>query len=124
MNYFSTLIPRVSTEESTFALVMAEVTFSPDPAVFLSHLKKALTRWVEFTDQGKRAWEISSRDFNIGDLSSEAYNEGDLAVILAGEGIHHLSIQTFCDHRVPLDWTYDTVLVDEESLPPSEDPSL
>lgn len=75
-------------------------------AELVAELKSRVTAWVRGTEEGKKAWEESSGDLNIGDLS--AY---DLTPILKD-----------CPNIVSLDWeqveqaenwNYDTVLADD-----------
>ena len=45
----------------------------------LKRLERALTRWIEETEEGKEAWRESSEDLNIGDLISYFDAEGNPA---------------------------------------------
>ena len=50
-------------------IARVEIESSEDsPNVVLENLKKAITDWVDNTNEGKEIYEDSSEDFNIGDL--------------------------------------------------------
>jgi len=51
-------------------------------------LSRAVTKWVETTEEGRAAWEESCEDFNIGDLACHQSQE-----LLAEWGIHDLKVQ-------------------------------
>jgi hypothetical protein len=91
--------------------VEAEIDGEQDD--LLERLCRAVTRWVNSTPDGAKAWEYSSQDFNIGDLASEL---GDpiLLMRMADEGI-----RGFVLSDVPEEdryWRYDTVLVNVADL--------
>lgn len=98
------IIPRVSDDETTFAVVQWEGTTPLLPA-----LRKALADWFE-TDDGKDALENSSDDFNVGDLSQEDCRRKPLADFLAKQGIHGLDVEVYSGTDYDDDWTFDTVL--------------
>jgi hypothetical protein len=101
------LVPRGSDSESTIAIVRAEFD-SSDADTFLEALKKAFTAWTQ-TDIGRKAWDNSCEDFNIGDLEHENFdNDTELYQLLIESGIHDLTIETVsCDKH---SWKFDTVL--------------
>jgi hypothetical protein len=42
-----------------------------NPSEVMEHLRKAVTAWVQETDEGKKVWKYSSEDLNIGDIADE-----------------------------------------------------
>ena len=114
------VVPRDSMDEMTVAVVSASITRKgaqlgiADIDRFLKMLMGAVTRWAAETEEGRDAWVRSSRDFNIGDLSSE-----DLAPIIArmDGAVKDLKIETYVDlANNRRSWVYDTVLVDESLI--------
>jgi hypothetical protein len=88
-----------------------------DSASLLDRLRKAITRWMCETKKGKEAWEDSGADFNIGDLSASHMDDKgpdeSLVPYLEAQGVCDLDV----DQLDPdADWTYDTVLCDEEKV--------
>lgn len=112
------LISRDSREETTLALVTAKVTSEElmSGPKFLGALKKALTAWVNETEDGAAAWDNSSWDFNLGDLSMEQPFSQVLKTRLEAHGIYELDIEVMSSNRAEYNWVYDTVLVDEADL--------
>jgi hypothetical protein len=118
-----TAVPR-PWEHGTVAVVEATVeTAKLEAALQLPHvsneteallemIKRAVTRWVNETDAGRAAWENSSEDFNVGDLSNEI-GDKELTARLLEEGVVSLDIET---HGTAHDWQYDRILVDENEL--------
>ena len=108
------IIPRVSRDENTFAMVTADVA---DPVFdtetgFLRAMHVTLSAWFK-TSEGQAAWKRSSKDFNVGDLSENTQDRG-LCQILLTMGIRGLEVETFVDTNATGDWTYDTVLGEAE----------
>lgn len=103
---------RASYDESTYAVVTAQVGDARlrGESAFLDALTKALSRWVRETETGQEAWEESSHDFNVGDLSNY-YSDPSLTPILTDEGIVNLHIEVHSADAST--WTYDTVLIEE-----------
>ena len=62
------IIPRVSRDKTTFAVV----EFA---GVAREQLKEAIqiavTDWIEHSEEGRRAYDEASKDFNVGDLANE-----------------------------------------------------
>lgn len=120
------VVPREG--ERTFAVVTWKATTSSFPTGVPANklcvaIIAAVTEWVMTTEDGKKAWENSSNDFNIGDLSANLSDDptDPLNVLLAKQGITGLEITTYNDTDGDLDWTYDTVLVDEIKLSEDDD---
>ena len=63
------------------------------------------------TADGKREWESSCQDFNMGDLSS-CLPCVILEKILAKHGIYKLTVETNSEDQECGYWSYDTVLID------------
>jgi hypothetical protein len=107
------IVPRISADEFTFAVVTADVTRRLTAAEFRNAVTQAITEWVETTDVGRRAWQASSEDFNVGDLSGYMPAHGCLRRILTKHGIRSLKIDTVVHCASPANlWTFDSVLVD------------
>lgn len=97
-------------------VVTAEIL---DPALaddsrFLSNLQRAVTRWVNETDEGKAAWKESCEDFNVGDLANQMPFDEKLVEFLSDERIVDLDLNTFGGGS--RHWVHDTHLVDELDL--------
>jgi hypothetical protein len=106
------IVPRVSGDEFTFAVVTARVSQAVSAAAFRDNLTLALTEWAATTNDGAAAWKASSQDFNVGDLSEYLPAGRRLRRILAKHGVRGLRVQTYADCSSPANpWTYDTVLV-------------
>lgn len=107
------IVPRISNDEFTFAVVTADVDRDLSAASLRNKLTEALTEWVALTAEGTRAWRASSLDFNVGDLAGHLPASRGLRRALARHGIRRLTVETFVDCDSPAHpWTYDTVLVD------------
>lgn len=114
------LVPRESVDETTIAVV--EVSVEPRDNEnsltimenFFQALRRAITNWVNDTDEGKREWENSSRDFNVGDLSSLLPLPSSLKKYLRKEGIHSISINIHSSGHAS--WCFDDVLFSESEL--------
>lgn len=83
----------------------------------LTVIRSAITAWVKTTKEGKKAWEYSSDDMNIGDIGDDP----------------PLSLRRLPNKEGITGWTcvwqgggldtvpYDTVLVDESELDDDDD---
>lgn len=110
---YQTLVVRG--DQSTVAIVKADVgVMLINDTAFFAAIVRAVTEWVKYTEEGKEAWERSSNDFNIGDLSGEL--GGSLLNYLSKQGIENLDITTFSTTNGNRVWTYDTLLVDSGEL--------
>ena len=68
-----TTIPFIRTEygkATTIALVKFTLTKKMTKDQILKALTTLLTQWVKDTKEGKKAWENTGGDFNVGDLAS------------------------------------------------------
>jgi len=111
------IVSRDSRDETTLALVYADVNDKRllNEKSFLKALKQAITEWVKNTPEGKSAWEQSSKDFNVGDLSLEpTHSKSSLWTWLDRAGIQNLRIETISHSNTCEAWSYDTVLADLE----------
>jgi hypothetical protein len=121
-HYVEYLVPRISNDEFTCAIVKAVVSpkhISSEKG-FFKRLMDAVTEWAKSTKRGRLAWEQSSKDFNIGDLSG-VFQNGEFRDILKSHGIVRLEIETFVNTAERSTITYDTHLVDESQIEPEED---
>jgi hypothetical protein len=79
-------------------------------------LKNALTAWVKQTVRGRKAWDYTGGDFNIGDVGSGLQTQDikKIREVMALEGVDDFDIVYIGDpsHSVP----FDTVLVQRELL--------
>lgn len=106
------IVPRISNDEVTFAIVEARVKDSINSQEdFLTALKKSLNEWKK-TDAGQEAWENSSEDFNVGDLRDELPNVS-IACFLKTNGIRSLQI-TVESMEGSGNWQFDDVLMEED----------
>jgi len=80
---------------------------------FLAELKKACTEWVKTTDEGKRLWQDSSQDLNIGDIAQQGDLE-ELSLLMDGVMDDSLSIEIYGGE--PGDWMYDSLLVNQDEV--------
>jgi len=103
------IISRCSSEETTFAIVKYELSGDGDDRLFFGKLGLALAQWMTETEDGRIAWNNSSEDFNIGDLSNY-YKIESLQPYLSRVGITMLEIEIITDSDPCYFWTYDTVL--------------
>lgn len=102
------LVPRHDgLQVETVAVVRASTALSDSE--FLPALKAALTEWFE-TEYGRGAWERSSQDFNVGDLSLVLEeDQRELHECLLRHGIQELSVDAY-DSSSAVDWSFDEVL--------------
>lgn len=94
----------------TTAILRLTATRGPlsDIEVFAA-LKRAVTKWVATTDEGKNVWEWSSQDLNIGDLHAyDAFDDRTLQMLLAEEGLLFKSLEGGQGEE----FAYDAVLSD------------
>lgn len=83
----------------------------------IAALRRGITRWVQNTTEGKKAWKYSSSDMNIGDVGDDP--PIPLRLLLNEEGIsgYRCACQASDTDTVP----YDTVLVDDDALDDDDD---
>ena len=79
----------------------------------MARLRRAITQWINTTEEGKKQWKSSFEDFNVGDLSGLL---GDWSLIrcLEANGIHDFDITGVildCDA-----FHYDTVLANPNEI--------
>jgi hypothetical protein len=95
-------------------IVSAEKTQQVDTVDTLyERIVRAVTTWMKTTEEGRKAWEYASDDFNIGDFANyyDADDPGDpLTVALAVEGVKDLRIEE--PDLSESWWGYDASLVD------------
>lgn len=90
--------------EETHGLVVSDATV-------LERLRRAVTAWTVNSEDGRRAWEASSEDLNIGDLDGHL-NSPSLVSELARQGIRGLGL--LCADPADGAIDYDTVLVNRQ----------
>jgi len=109
----SAFVFRDSVDETTFAVVSCNRSKRVGSSRQLfRQLTLAVTNWVNRTETGRAAWESSSCDYNVGDLSTDL-GEPTLLARLRARGITALEVEIYSDDDVYDSWTYDTVLVEE-----------
>lgn len=111
------VVIRDSGDEATVAVVEWD---GIDSSRFKSNLTAALTKWAKTTEEGRDAWDESSQDFNVGDLSNADYEDNPLKAILAEFGIKNLSVSVYSDDDSPT-WGYDDVLIDGDAIAAADD---
>ena len=119
MHHFRTVIPRISNDERTFAVIdcYLAVIALDDDLDQPNRFREALTEIVTDTmladwETYKSAWDYAGSDFNIGDLASLMEDDPNFINRLSARGILVLRISVFVDADIPSGWTYDTCLVD------------
>jgi len=106
------IIPRY--EDPCFAIVNIVVTDESlcKEEKFLTELRRAVTEWVKTSEDGKSVWEYSGNDLNIGDLMSHGGIEDIVALM---PGVESIDLDQI-GHPRGGNWTYNTVLVNEEEI--------
>jgi hypothetical protein len=95
-------------------LISAERTLAvQDAATLLAAVTRGVTKWMLSSAEGRKAWEYSGEDFNVGDLASWL-GEEDLVDCLLRERVVGLTIEQLDNFNA--DWVYDTVLVNVAEL--------
>jgi hypothetical protein len=106
------LVPRVSDEETTYAVVRCAAGPRVSSAADLHRrIAAAVTAWVRRSAAGREAYRRSGGDYNVGDLAGDL-GDPDLGRLLRAHGVRDLTIDTFSAADAPAGWTYDTHLVD------------
>lgn len=79
-------------------------------------LETVLTHWAKTTKAGRKAWDDSSGDFNVGDLN-QALGDASLKRLLRDNGCLRLTVRIddSAMRTFDPDWVFDTVLMDPES---------
>ena len=111
------IVPHMEAMGLRFVCVVKATVNNPalnDDSRFLDSLRRAVTRWIDETAQGKTAWRQSCQDFNIGDLGNEFPLDEAFVEILAAEGIHQLELESYGGGA--RNWVHDTHLVNELDL--------
>jgi hypothetical protein len=109
------IVRRDSSDEFTYAKVEAEVdrVELAEASAFLSALRAGVSDWTNYHATGRAAWQASSQDLNIGDLSGHT-KDARLRAALREEGITNLKITCTCYDQAPAScWSYDSVLAEE-----------
>jgi hypothetical protein len=83
---------------------------TPDEA--MEALRRALTDWKNTTDEGRKVWEDSSEDFNVGHLAF-AGKTISMAKCLHKETIRDLIIEPV-EGVTNHDWNYDSFLMEDD----------
>lgn len=107
------IIPRISVNERTVAVVRARVELGGEPETeFVRRLRQAVTAWVHKSAQGKTALAHNNDDFNVGDL---ALWRGDPQLVnqLAHEGIYTLTVRTYSSSSSLWGWQFDDRLIND-----------
>ena len=108
------IIPRVSRDETTFAVV----EFAGVPREQLKEaVQRAVSDWIEHSEEGQRAYDEANKDFNIGDLANEL-GEPNLMVLgadvlqgaLRMQGFNYLAISVYSSCDPTYGWEFDDCL--------------
>jgi hypothetical protein len=97
-----------------FAVITIEHAQNEAPKHILAAFCRGVTKWVEKTSTGKKAWEDSSEDLNIGDLIASHEGDPELAKYLKLQGITSWECTYWLSDRNVFD--YDLVLADPEEI--------
>lgn len=102
------IIRRESSDENTFAMVSFDKTrLVYDEDSLKTSVKRALVYWIQNTEAGKKAWENSRKNFNIGDLINGLGDE-DLQKALTHQGVVGLKINVISGSSGT--WEFDDIL--------------
>jgi hypothetical protein len=126
MKHETYVIPRKSKHGITVAILTASFTVKAydeglsNPSNLLRVMKQVFTEWVKTTDEGRKAWEDSGGDFNIGDVANHFYSGSRNRLFLYDALVEHgIEISDIDVHSMDGDrdaWEFDTVLVNKEKL--------
>ena len=110
------LVLRSSCDETTFSIVTARKTQQVWCARQMVHaFCDAVTAWVQNTPEGRKAYEESDSDYNVGDLANDI-DDRALAPYLAAQGLRDVEIEVVSDEDFQNNWTFDTHLIDPSRL--------
>ena len=118
------VIPRLLENEVTFAAITVEFSEAAiDAGLYgssdelMEQIKEATTHWVKTCHTGKKAWEDSRGDLNIGDLANySAYELSRFHEYLKNKGITIEDMNVYSMDTKPGVFHFDTVLVDSDKL--------
>lgn len=106
----NTIVLRNSGDEITFADVSCQTDREMTDTELREAVSKAVSEWIAETEDGKKAWEYSCEDFNIGDLACRGIDD-DLKEKLEKVGVYELHISTHSfEANWPTPWSYDDIL--------------
>lgn len=109
---FLIVIPRISNDEQTIAIVMCSASRAMEHSQVLAAIRTSVERWLA-TPEGQEEWEASSEDFNWGDLS--CCTDSLLEEMLAENGVHKLRIDTYVSLNEDRGLeTYDSIFYPEQ----------
>lgn len=77
-------------------------------------LTEAVSDWLKNTLPGQKEWHGSNHDFNVGALST-CIGNATLHAMLEKRGIHDLTVEVFDSDDSCRNWTFDTVLHEENA---------
>lgn len=106
MSTQQTIVRRLSSSETTFAVVTWSGVIGPDN--LFAAFKKAVAAWAE-TPEGRDEIDDNGGDFNIGDLANACYSSHPLASLLFDCDVFELDIGVFSEDGVN-NHTFDTNL--------------
>lgn len=103
---------RINSEDTIIATMSFDVSSDIEfPYQFFERLKKSITEWAKTTEEGKKAYNYSSGDFNFGDLASYL-EDSKLVEILKSNGITNLKM-SIINSKIG-DFSFDAILVEKE----------
>ncbi len=101
------ILPRVEgVRLDTVGLIKVKTIMPLSANEVMAAIKRVCTRWVEETAEGRAAWELSSHDFNVGDLGL-CVEEIPLA-LFQYESIDSISVEVVPGHECG--WHFDSIL--------------
>lgn len=91
-------------------LCMLRLRTDKQPSDAVDALKSAVTEWVGTTEKGRRVWEVSCNDLNIGDLDShDGFADPVLLELLCKHGVEYVGCSQALEGAFV---NYDKMLVD------------
>ena len=108
-------IDRLSDEENTTAIISFTGEERLTVQETLNLVTTAVTKWIQKTKEGKKAWEYSCGDFNIGDLASYIEDD-DLIKYFDEVGLTNVKLIDNEYESSKYIWNFDTVLGDTSEL--------
>lgn len=115
MSKITHVIPRMSHEETTVALIRYELDQNADPgdaslSRILPRIIEATTTWAQTTEEGKACYKYAGTDLNLGDLASHGGVEF-VRTILERDDIKNFDVEIFCCLENSPGMTFDTPLL-------------
>lgn len=115
MKKYRLTIARFTFDDSAFALLDFESPLDLNEDEIRQAITCAVTEWMKTTKAGKESWVFSNRNFNVGDLD-QVVDHYTLTSLLKKNNIYNLKIEIIRLKDAARNWSYDTVLINEEEI--------